>query len=184
MRSDVHDISNAVGRPSLLLPLLGSGVETMTDANRRTSINLDDETYEIAKRLGNRSEFVRECLRRWNAHDQATHIHPTETDRCLPWSKKGCCILCWPYGPPDVKDWKYYRESGGKVVVGQTPQGNPIMDNNVSYANDWIDEKARDANQIRDFAIPTEERFQKSRKSISSRGVKGFLAKLWKGRDG
>jgi len=156
----------------------------MTDANRRTSINLDDETYEIAKRLGNRSEFVRECLRRWNAHDQATHIHPTETDRCLPWSKKGCCILCWPYGPPDVKDWKYYRESGGRIVTGQTPQGNPIFENDHPYANDWIDEKAKENNGIRNFAIPMEERFQKSRKSPKTLGVLGKLYNFFRGKNG
>ena len=62
----------------------------MTDANRRTSINLDEETYEIAKRLGNRSEFVRECLRRWHAWDTGAHVHPTNSDKCFPLSRKGC----------------------------------------------------------------------------------------------
>ena len=96
----------------------------MSDNNRRTSINLDDETHEIAKRLGNRSEFVRECLRRWNAWDTGTHVQPERSEidlgkKCFPKHKKGCCVICWPDGPPHPEDWSYYMSSGGKVVVGK-----------------------------------------------------------------
>tara|TARA_R110000824_G_scaffold1294_1_gene6742 strand:+ start:348 stop:845 length:498 start_codon:yes stop_codon:yes gene_type:complete len=156
----------------------------MSDANKRTSINLDDETAEIAKRLGNRSEFVRECLRRWNAWDTGAHVHPTETDKCFPLSRKGVCLLCWPDGPPLSEDWKYYRESGGKVVTGQTKYKmknqigetyNPIFANDHPYANDWIEGKARDANSISQFGIPKDEKFNKPR--VSPKKI-GFFASI------
>ena len=150
----------------------------MSGNNHRTSINLDDETAEIAKRLGNRSEFVRECLRRWNAWDTKAHVHPTISDKCFPRSRKGCCVLCWPDGPPDLPEWKYYLESGGRVVTGQTPQGNPIFAHNVPYNNKWIEEKARENNKVPHFPIPTEEQFKKSRTSPKTLGVLGHLARL------
>jgi len=152
----------------------------MSGNNHRTSINLDDETSEIAKRLGNRSEFVRECLRRWNAWDTKAHVHPTISDKCFPRSRKGCCVLCWPDGPPDLPEWKYYLESGGRVVTGQTPQGNPIFAHNVPYNNKWIEEKARENNKVPHFPIPTEEQFKKSRKEPSKGGVKAILYRLFK----
>tara|TARA_R110002012_G_scaffold172509_1_gene337398 strand:+ start:355 stop:822 length:468 start_codon:yes stop_codon:yes gene_type:complete len=152
----------------------------MSDNNHRTSINLDDETSEIAKRLGNRSEFVRECLRRWNAWDTKAHVHPTISDKCFPLSRKGCCALCWPDGPPDLPEWKYYLESGGRVVTGQTPGGNPIFAHNVPYNNKWIEEKARENNKVPHFPIPTEEQFRKSRKSPKTLGVLGHLRKLFR----
>ena len=152
----------------------------MTGNNHRTSINLDDETSEIAKRLGNRSEFVRECLRRWNAWDTKAHVHPTISDKCFPRSRKGCCALCWPDGPPDLPEWKYYLESGGRVVTGQTPQGNPIFAHDVPYNNKWIEEKARENNKVPHFPIPTEEQFRKSRKEPSKGGVKAILYRLFK----
>jgi hypothetical protein len=142
----------------------------MSDNNKRTSINLDDETAEIAKRLGNRSEFVRECLRRWNAWDTGTHVHPTTSDKCFPNSRKGCCIICWPDGPPPLDDWKYYLESGGRVVTGKTNSGNPIFAHDVSYNNKWIEEKARENNKVSIFPIPEAEKFEKQRKSPSSLG--------------
>jgi len=165
----------------------------MTDANRRTSINLDEETYEIAKRLGNRSEFVRECLRRWHAWDTGAHVHPTNSDKCFPLSRKGCCNLCWPDGPPPKDDWRYYLESGGKVVTGQTKYKvknqigetyNPIFAHDVPYNNKWIEQKAREHNQHAEFAIPSDGSFYKTRKE-PSRG--GYLAYLWskvRGRNG
>jgi len=152
----------------------------MSGNNHRTSINLDDETSEIAKRLGNRSEFVRECLRRWNAWDTKAHVHPTISDKCFPLSRRGCCVLCWPDGPPDLPEWKYYLESGGRVVTGQTPQGNPIFAHDVPYNNKWIEEKARENNKIPHFPIPTEEQFRKSRESPKTLGVLGHLRKLFR----
>ena len=123
-------------------------------SNFMTSINLDEETSEIAKRLTNRSEFVRECLRRWNAFDLAEHVHPNETDKCMPLTKKGCCILCWPHGPPTKADWLYYRETGGTVVTGRRPDNNPNFAHGQPYANSWVEQKAIENNRIPDFPIP------------------------------
>ena len=151
----------------------------MSDNNHRTSINLDNETAEIAKRRGNRSEVVREGLRRWNAWDTKAHVHPTISDKCFPLSRKGCCVLCWPDGPPDLPEWMYYLESGGKVNTGNTG-GKPIFAYDVPYNNKWIEEKARENNKVPYFPIPTEEQFKKSRKSRKTLGVLGHLRRLFK----
>ena len=158
----------------------------MTDDNRRTSINLDEETAEIAKRLGNRSEFVRECLRRWTAWDTGTHVHPNETDKCFPHSRRGCCLLCWPHGPPLLDDWKYYRESGGTIVTGQTKNEdayNPIFATDQPYPNEWIEGKAEEANQIRPFGIPKEQDFKKSRTSPKKVGFFASIREKIRNRD-
>lgn len=75
-----------------------------------TSVSLCAETEKIAQQMPNRSAFFRECLRRWNAANAETHIHPTETARCYPHSRLGLCPLCWPDGAPTHDQWKYYRQ--------------------------------------------------------------------------
>ena len=177
VRSEIHDSHTQQNQP--LLSLREAGVEIMSN-NRRTSINLDNETHEIAKRLGNRSEFVRECLRRWNAWDTGTHVHPTASDKCNPLSRKGACLICWPDGPPEKADWFYYLESGGRIVTGQTPGGNPIFAHNQPYPNDWIEQKAREANKVPVFPIPQDDRFRKSRKSPETLGVLTSIANSFK----
>jgi len=89
-----------------------------------TSVSLDAETEKIAKMMPNRSAFFRECLRRWNAIESNTHIHPqTGLARCYPFSSKGLCPLCWPYGPPSHDQWLYYRQmketSGALAAVDE-----------------------------------------------------------------
>ena len=178
VRAEVHD--SQAQQNQFVLPLLASGVAAMTDNNHRTSVNLDAETSEIAKRLGNRSEFVRECLRRWHAWDVGTHVHPSSGDKCNPLSKKGVCLICWPDGPPEKADWFYYLESGGKVVTGRTPQNNPIFAYDQPYPNEWIEEKAREANKVPVFPIPQDERFRKSRRSPKTLGVLASIANSFK----
>jgi hypothetical protein len=182
VQAEVHDGHTQQNQP--LLSLLEAGVETMSDNNRRTSINLDDETHEIAKRLGNRSEFVRECLRRWNAWDTGTHVQPERSEidlgkKCFPKHKKGSCVICWPDGPPHPEDWSYYMSSGGKVVVGKGRGGTPIFETRP-YNNKWIEEKARQANIVPDFHIPQDSRFKKSRKSPETLGVLASIANSFK----
>jgi len=102
-----------------------------------TSINLDEETERIAKNLDNRSAFMRECLRRWNAFETSTHVHPTETPKCYPSSKSGLCQICWPDGPPPHESWLYYRDTGGKA---RDRDGNIT---HHDYATHWIEETAK-----------------------------------------
>lgn len=161
-----------------VLPLL-EGAEAMSKNQRRSSVALDEESYQISKRVGNFSAFVRECLRRWNAHDLGEHIQPERADiplgkKCFPRLRKGCCVLCWPDGPPRQEDWSYYCETGGRVVVGKRIDQSPIFETRT-YNNSWIEEKAREANQIPEFSIPTDSRFSYSRKSPETLGV---LAKV------
>ena len=55
----------------------------------------------------------------------------------------------------------------------------PIFQNDVPYANSWIEEKAREHNKTPHFPIPKETTFKKSRNEGQSRGGKHILAKLW-----
>ena len=147
-----------------------------------TSVNLDQESKEIADRVGNFSGFVRECLRRWNAFDLGEHMQPRREyqelgKKCFPYLKKGCCVLCWPDGPPTSEDWKYYCEIGGKVVVGQTIDKNPIFEKR-NYDNKWIEEKARQNNLVPAFPIPTDKTFKHSRESSSPPRGEGLIKRL------
>jgi len=149
---------------------------------KRTSISLDPETYEISNRVGNLSAFVRDCLRRWNAYDLSEHIQPERADiplgkKCFPRHAKGCCVLCWPDGPPRVEDWSYYCETGGRVVVGKRMDDSPIFEKRP-YNNSWIQEKAREANIVPHFPISQEKSFNYSRKGRSKQGGKGYLARF------
>ena len=137
----------------------------MTKWSKRSSVALDEETYAISRRVGNFSEFVRECLRRWNAYETKTHVHPTETSKCFPRSKKGCCILCWPDGAPSIEDWKYFRTQHKSFPESAT---------------EWIEEKAKELNKTSAFPIPQETTFKKSRETPSKGGVKAFLGRLLK----
>tara|TARA_Y100000361_G_scaffold141758_1_gene147122 strand:- start:1986 stop:2462 length:477 start_codon:yes stop_codon:yes gene_type:complete len=142
-----------------------------------TSINLDEETKQIAKRVGNFSGFVRDCLRRWNAYDLGEHLQPERADielgkKCFPEHKRGCCVLCWPDGSPRKEDWTYYCETGGKVVVGKRIDGSPIFEMR-NYNNAWIEEKAREANIVKQFPIPQQKTFKHSRRSRSTPRLRG-----------
>ena len=137
----------------------------MSKWSKRSSVALDEETYAISRRVGNFSEFVRECLRRWNAYETQTHVHPTETGKCFPRSKKGCCIICWPDGMPAHDEWLYFRREW-KL----RPQSATL----------FIEQNARDVNNTPAFPIPQETTFKKSRESPSKGGVKAFLGRLLK----
>ena len=79
-----------------------------------TSVNLDEQTSKIAKMLPNRSEFIRECLRRWYAAQIDGHIEPERHKRigsCWPYAKAGVCQIGWPNGVLSPDDWKYYLDT-------------------------------------------------------------------------
>ena len=75
-------------------------------------------------------------------------------------------------GMRDERQQPPHQHQGGlssNPIYGQQP-----------YANDWIEEKARELNKIPAFPIPTEEQFKKSRKEPSKGGVKAILYRLFK----
>jgi hypothetical protein len=123
-----------------------------------TSVNLDPETKEISTRMQkagiNRSDFIRECLRRWNALESSTHLHPTTTPKCLPSSRAGVCPICWPDGPPPQESWLFYRSQGGRTQINTTSTFNPEpVYEYHDYPTAWIEEKAREASTP-NFRIP------------------------------
>ena len=139
----------------------------MSKWSRRSSVALDEETYAISRRVGNFSEFVRECLRRWNAYDPPPPVQPeflAKYGKCYPKNKKGCCILCWPNGPPLHEDWLYYMTQ---------------WKTHPTSATEFIEKSAELNNITPAFPIPQEPSFKKSRNEPPSRGVKHILAKLW-----
>ena len=116
-----------------------------------SSVNLDEETQAISKRVGNFSEIVRECLRRWNAYENGTHIQPEAEKKgrkCYPRAKKGCCVICWHHGGPLDDDWKYY--------VAQ-------LKTHPTSATAFIERAAAEENISTDFPIPKQSNFHKSR---------------------
>jgi len=125
-----------------------------------TSINLDEETKEISKKVGNFSGFVRECLRRWHAYETGTHIQQErpEGKKCYPRHKKGCCVICWPDGAPHHDDWMYYVDA---------------WKTHPETATKYIEEKAKEANITKAFPIPQESTFKHSRKSRSPPRLRG-----------
>ena len=133
MRAEIHHPCSFQDLP--MLPLLETGVEIMT-SKYMTSVNLDEETSQIAKQLPNRSAFFRECLRRWATAQATDHMHPTESPRCYPHSKMGVCPLCWPNGIINSEDWKYYRQ--------MCREGHNM--------EEWADERI----QTTGWSIPTE----------------------------
>ena len=133
---------------------------------KRSSVSLDEETHAIAKRMGNFSAFVRDCLRRWNAYDTGTHIQQEsravqDGKKCYPRHRKGCCVICWPDGAPHHDDWMYYVDA---------------WKTNPESANLWIEEKAKEVNITRAFPISQETTFNYKRKSRETLGVKAHLA--------
>lgn len=120
-----------------------------------TSVNLDEETAQIAKMLPNRSAFIRECLRRWANAQATTHLHPTESPRCYPHSKKGVCPLCWPNGIPSVEDWKYYRE----------------MNRQAWNMEEWIDERIE---PVHGWTLPDLEKTRRLKGGVK----RSFMGKI------
>lgn len=147
--------------------------------SRISSVNLDDETWEIAKSMPNFSSFVRECLIRWRYEaqvDKSRHLHPMKIGRnprtsqykfelCYPHSKLGLCLLCWPDGAPTAEDWKSWV-SGWQFNhrTGLLERGQPIS---------WIDERAKQNNTREAFHMTKFDFKRKSTKTEKpSRWVK------------
>ena len=100
--------------------LLGSGVEIVKSNSWRTSINLGEQTSRIVKMIPNRSEFMRECIRRWYVANTTGHLHPTDKSRCWPYSPVGVCRLCWPDGIPSKQDWSYFCDMHREKVPNES----------------------------------------------------------------
>lgn len=100
-----------------------------------TSINLGHEGSDIvvlARRKGNLSHFVRDCLVRDAAANSGRHIRPKSLDTygvCNPFALDGLCYLCFPRGRPSRDDWLTWKAS-------LTGKGS-------SLPVEWIKERAR-----------------------------------------
>jgi len=84
------------------------------------SVSLDEQTAHIADNIGNFSKFVRGRLVAYDNTTKATAIQILEhnaprsirtpnpdlfVDVCFPFHLTGCCVLCWPDGPPTRGAW-------------------------------------------------------------------------------
>jgi len=86
------------------------------------SVSLDEQTDRIASNIGNFSKFVRSRLIEYDNATKATAIQAVEhnaprfihygrgnsdlsVEVCFPFHLSGCCVLCWPDGPPTRGAW-------------------------------------------------------------------------------
>lgn len=86
------------------------------------SVSLDEQTAHIADNIGNFSKFVRGRLIAYDNTTKATAIQTLEhnaprfihygrgngdlsVEVCFPFHLTGCCVLCWPDGPPTRGAW-------------------------------------------------------------------------------
>jgi len=87
------------------------------------SVSLDEQTAAIADNIGNFSKFVRGRLIAYDNTTKATAIQTLEHNAprtirtpasttidegvkvCFPFHMTGCCVLCWPDGPPMRGGW-------------------------------------------------------------------------------
>jgi len=83
---------------------------------------LDRRTDDIAEGIPNFSKWVRGQLIARDAQVRAVaaqaRTHPKNAKRiigrelaepieiCWPFSKEGCCVICWPDGPPTEVGWR------------------------------------------------------------------------------
>jgi len=91
------------------------------------SVSLDDETDKLAGEMGNFSKWVRVWIRQHHqmriaqAIKSTTHNAPRRfyyadsttlfTEVCWPFHREGCCLLCWPNGPPHDGAYAEYTRS-------------------------------------------------------------------------
>ncbi len=91
-------------------------------SSRITTISLDDHTHAIKTKMGgNFSKFVRECLRRYEAHHSEAQCLVEKKiaaglvkdtlvgGLCIPLGAN-YCNKHWPHGRPTVENWRTYRE--------------------------------------------------------------------------
>lgn len=94
------------------------------------SINLDETTNKIRKKVPNFSLFVRQCLHRYSAQLNAQNESCQYTDslevfdgKCNPLNaQRPICFHCWPNGSPSkelVREYRLNREI--KKFIDQQP---------------------------------------------------------------
>lgn len=99
-------------------------------ANKIVSINLDETTDKIRKKVPNFSLFVRQCLHRYSAQLNAQQESCQYNDslelfdgKCNPLNaQRPICFHCWPNGAPTkelVREYRLNREM--KNFVDQQP---------------------------------------------------------------
>jgi len=84
------------------------------------SVALDEQTAPIADNIGNFSKWVRGRLIAYDNMTKATAIQILDhnaprsirtpnpdlsVEVCFPFHLSGCCVLCWPDGPPTRGAW-------------------------------------------------------------------------------
>ena len=140
------------------------------------SVSLDEQTAAIADNIGNFSKFVRGRLIEYDNTTKATAIQILEHNAprtirangnlsvavCFPFHLSGCCILCWPDGPPTRGAWLEWTAT---IKTGTIHAPKP-------RGEGWHDGKIQlEANPPKARSIT-----EKKTKKAPSRG---FWARLW-----
>lgn len=114
------------------------------------SVSLDEQTAHIADNIGNFSKFVRVRLIQYDNTTKATAIQVLEHNAprilhtpnstkfgegvkvCFPFSDTGCCVLCWPDGPPTRGAWYEWSDGiKGGLIHAPKPEGEGWHDGEV-----------------------------------------------------
>jgi len=92
-------------------------------------VALDEQTAPIADNIGNFSKWVRGRLIAYDnttkaaaiqilEHNAPRTLHTPDSTKfgegvkvCFPFSEGGCCVLCWPDGPPTRGAWFEWSHS-------------------------------------------------------------------------
>ena len=126
------------------------------------SVSLDEQTADIADNIGNFSKFVRGRLIAYDNTTKATAIQilehnaprtirtPTATNIddglkvCFPFHVSGCCVLCWPDGPPTRGAWLEWSASIKKGLIhAPKPKGEGWIDFDDEHDEDTPPKKAK-----------------------------------------
>jgi hypothetical protein len=60
-----------------------------------------------------------------------------EVEICWPFSKDGCCIICWPEGPPLEIEWREWSRSVKAGKESTLPKGQGWDFDNLALNNEW-----------------------------------------------
>ena len=123
------------------------------------SCSLDRRTDDIAEGIPNFSKWVRGQLIARDGQIRATaaqsRTHPEGANRiiglelaepieiCWPFHPSGCCLICWPDGPPLEVSWMEWKRDVKAGRMPTLPEGEGWFDGDIDTHIEKEDEVAQ-----------------------------------------
>lgn len=111
------------------------------------SCSLDRRTDDIAEGIPNFSKWVRGQLLARDSQVRAVaaqaRTHPKNAKRiigleldepveiCWPFSPEGCCVICWPDGPPLEVEWLEWKRDVADGRIHDIPEGEGWFEGDI-----------------------------------------------------